>query len=32
MASGCIWNTDAIIKNTELIYEKKKEEYVKVNT
>ena len=31
VASGCIWNTKAIIKNSELIYEKKKGKYVKTN-
>ena len=30
-ASGCIWNTKSIIKNSELIYEKKKGKYVKTN-
>ena len=30
VASGCIWNTKAIIKNSELIYEKKKGKYIKV--
>lgn len=30
VASGCIWNIKSIIKNTELIYEKKKNKYVKV--
>ena len=29
VASGCIWNTD-IISNTELIYEKSKNKYLKV--
>ena len=28
VASGCIWNTKSIIKNSELIYEKKKGKYV----
>lgn len=31
VASGCIWNTKEIIKNSELIYEKKKGKYVKIN-
>lgn len=30
VASGCIWNTKAIIKNIELIYKKKNKEYIKV--
>lgn len=31
VASGCIWNTDSIIKNIKLIYEKNKDnEYVKI--
>ena len=29
VASGCIWNSN-IIKNTELIYQKKKDKYVKI--
>jgi len=29
-ASGCVWNTTAIIKDTELVYEKKQDEYVKI--
>tara|TARA_Y100000780_G_C13484995_1_gene340001 strand:+ start:67 stop:618 length:552 start_codon:yes stop_codon:yes gene_type:complete len=29
VASGYIWNTEAIIKNTELIYEKKNKEYIR---
>ena len=28
VASGCVWNTESIIKNTELIYEKKGEKYI----
>ena len=28
VASGCIWNTKSIIKNSELIYEKKKGKYI----
>ena len=32
VASGCIWNTKAIIKNSELIYEEKKGKYVKTNS
>lgn len=32
VASGCIWNIKSIIKGIEPIYEKKKGEYVKVNT
>jgi hypothetical protein len=32
VASGCIWNTKSIIKNTELIYEKKKHKYIKVKS
>ncbi len=30
VASGCIWNTN-IISNTELIYEKTKNKYIKIN-
>lgn len=30
-ASGCIWNLKAIIRNVELIYEKKNDEYVQVS-
>ena len=29
-AGGCVWNIKSIIKNSELIYEKKKNKYVKV--
>lgn len=29
-ASGCIWDTKSIIRNIELIYEKKKGKYIKV--
>ena len=31
VASGCIWNIKSIIKNSDLIYEKKKGKYVKVS-
>jgi thiaminase len=30
VASGCVWNTESIIKNTELIYEKKGKKYIEV--
>ena len=30
VASGCIWNTEKIIKNLDLIYEKKKGKYTKI--
>ena len=30
VASGCIWNIESIIKNTELIYEKKGKKYIEV--
>lgn len=30
VASGCVWNIESIIKNTELIYEKKGKKYIKV--
>ena len=30
VASGCVWNTESIIKNTELIYEKKEKKYIEV--
>lgn len=31
VASGCIWDVRHIIKNIELIYEKKKRKYIKIN-
>tara|TARA_Y100000590_G_scaffold415860_1_gene514117 strand:+ start:1168 stop:1683 length:516 start_codon:yes stop_codon:yes gene_type:complete len=31
VASGCVWNIKSIIKNSDLIYEKKKGKYVKVS-
>jgi|APSaa5957512535_1039671.scaffolds.fasta_scaffold19968_3 hypothetical protein len=31
VASGCVWNTKHIIKNSELIYEKRKGKYYKVS-
>ena len=30
VASGCIWNIESIIKDTEMVYEKKKGVYVEV--
>jgi hypothetical protein len=30
VSSGCIWNLSYIISNTELVYEKRKKEYVRV--
>ena len=32
VGSGCIWNIKAIIKNSELIYEKKNGKYIKVKS
>tara|TARA_Y100000389_G_C17408616_1_gene489536 strand:- start:649 stop:1170 length:522 start_codon:yes stop_codon:yes gene_type:complete len=31
VASGCIWNLQSIIKNLEIIYEKKNDKYIKIN-
>ena len=30
VASGCVWNTESIIKKTELIYKRKAEKYIKL--
>jgi hypothetical protein len=30
VSSGCIWNLDSIISKTEIVYEKRKKEYVRI--